>query len=68
MRKITLLTFLIMSYCSVAQILNESANWPNNSWVITSSYDPNPNVYQNEYLRIQSRIKSLLSNNLIDFK
>ena len=31
-----------MSYCSVAQIVNESANWPNVNWTITGSYDANP--------------------------
>jgi hypothetical protein len=45
MKKITLLTFLLMSYCSIAQILNESANWPNNSWTVTGSDDANPDIF-----------------------
>ena len=45
MKKITLLTFLVMSYCSVAQVLNQSANWPNNNWTITGSYDANPVIF-----------------------
>ncbi|WP_033959442.1 FG-GAP-like repeat-containing protein [Psychroserpens jangbogonensis] len=45
MKKITLLAFLVMSYCSVAQVLNESANWPNNNWTITGSYDTNPDIF-----------------------
>ncbi|WP_033959441.1 FG-GAP-like repeat-containing protein [Psychroserpens jangbogonensis] len=45
MKKITLLAFLVMSYCSVAQVLNESANWPNNNWAITGSYDANPVIF-----------------------
>ena len=31
-----------MSYCSVAQVLNESANWPNANWTITGTFDANP--------------------------
>ncbi|WP_431132928.1 FG-GAP-like repeat-containing protein [Psychroserpens mesophilus] len=42
MKKITLIAFLVISYCSVAQVLNESANWPNNTWTITGTYDANP--------------------------
>ena len=34
-----------MSYCSVAQVLNQSANWPNNNWTITGSYDANPVIF-----------------------
>ena len=34
-----------MSYCSVAQVLNEPANWPNNSWTLTGSYDSDPTIF-----------------------
>jgi len=45
MKKITLIAFLVVSYCSLAQVLNESANWPNSSWTITGSYDANPLIF-----------------------
>ena len=45
MKKITLVAFLVMSYCSVAQVLNQSANWPNANWTITGSYDANPDIF-----------------------
>ena len=45
MKKITLLAFLVMSYCSIAQVINQSANWPNNNWTITGSYDSNPLIF-----------------------
>ncbi|WP_323787532.1 FG-GAP-like repeat-containing protein [Psychroserpens sp.] len=48
MKKITLLIFLVMSYCSVAQVLNESANWPNNNWTITGNYLTDPNVFESD--------------------
>jgi len=34
-----------MSYCSLAQVLNQPANWPNNNWTITGSYDANPAIF-----------------------
>ncbi|WCO01770.1 FG-GAP-like repeat-containing protein [Psychroserpens ponticola] len=45
MKKITLIACLIISYCSVAQVLNEPANWPNNNWTITGSYDANTDYF-----------------------
>ena len=45
MKKITLIAFLVMSYYSVAQVLNQPANWPNNNWTITGEYDNNPNYF-----------------------
>jgi len=29
----------------MAQVLNEPANWPNNNWTITGSYDANPAIF-----------------------
>ena len=29
----------------MAQVLNESANWPNTNWTITGSYDANPDIF-----------------------
>ncbi|WP_435413318.1 FG-GAP-like repeat-containing protein [Psychroserpens mesophilus] len=45
MKKITLLALLVMSYSSMAQVLNESANWPNANWTITGTYDANPVIF-----------------------
>ena len=45
MKKITLIAFLIISYCSVAQVLNQSANWPNSNWTITGSYNDSPSIF-----------------------
>ncbi len=42
MKKITLIACLVMSYCSIAQVINLPANWPNSDWSITGSYDDNP--------------------------
>ncbi len=36
----------MMSYFSVAQVLNEPANWPNNNWTITGNYLTDPNVFE----------------------
>ncbi|MFK7783094.1 FG-GAP-like repeat-containing protein [Psychroserpens sp.] len=45
MKKITLLACLVISYSSIAQVLNQSANWPNNNWTITGTYETNPDVF-----------------------
>ncbi len=39
MKKITSLIFLLcISYMTVAQVLNEPANWPNSNWTVTGTY------------------------------
>jgi hypothetical protein len=40
MKKITLLLVAVFAFClGNAQILNQNANWPNNNWTITGTYD-----------------------------
>ncbi|MBF8149187.1 VCBS repeat-containing protein [Winogradskyella sp. F6397] len=41
MKKLLLITLLVMLFCahSYAQQLNQNANWPNNQWTVTGSYD-----------------------------
>jgi len=34
-----------MSYFSLAQVVNEPANWPNNNWTVTGSYDADPLIF-----------------------
>ncbi len=45
MRKITLLTFLLISCFAFAQELNQPANWPNANWTITGSHETAPNIF-----------------------
>jgi len=71
MKKITLIAFLIMSYCSIAQVLNESANWPNNNWTITGSYDANSTYFtdnptdSSSNFSYDDNLAGLGSNNII---
>ncbi|GAA0736876.1 FG-GAP-like repeat-containing protein [Gaetbulibacter jejuensis] len=44
MKKITLVLFLISS-CLSAQVLNQSANWPNTNWTLSGTYDSNPLIF-----------------------
>ncbi len=47
MRKMyTLLALLLASVGSFAQVLNESANWPNPAWTITGSYANTPAAFE----------------------
>ncbi|OUR91237.1 hypothetical protein A9Q87_11065 [Flavobacteriales bacterium 34_180_T64] len=48
MKKITLLlTFLLFtSYTSIAQIVNQPANWPNNNWTISGTYLLSSDVFE----------------------
>lgn len=47
MKKITLLTFLLCLYLpSNAQVLNQSAGWPNPAWTVTGSYSTDPLAYE----------------------
>lgn len=46
MKKITLLAFFLVSFYSVAQVLNQPANWPNPNWTITGNYLTNPDVFE----------------------
>ena len=48
MKKITLLliSLLFVSSVSMAQVLNQPANWPNNSWGITGDYLVDANVFE----------------------
>jgi len=41
MKKLLLLTVLLILFCanSNAQVLNQQANWPNNEWIISGTYD-----------------------------
>ncbi|WP_458628352.1 FG-GAP-like repeat-containing protein [Winogradskyella sp. PC D3.3] len=41
MKKLLLLTLLLTLYCTLgsAQELNQSANWPNNQWTLSGTYD-----------------------------
>ncbi|MGV3696814.1 T9SS type A sorting domain-containing protein [Flavobacterium sp.] len=49
MKKITLLFFLIgTAYCATAQVLNQSAGWPNPAWTVTGSYATGPTAFESD--------------------
>lgn len=48
MKKITFLILTAFGFFSSAQVLNQSANWPNSSWTISGTYDASPNVFTDD--------------------
>ena len=46
MKKIILLfSLLCCSYYTIAQVLNQPANWPNSSWTLAGSFDSDPLIF-----------------------
>ncbi|TYA60173.1 FG-GAP-like repeat-containing protein [Formosa maritima] len=46
MKKIIfLLAILLSGFCSIAQVLNQNANWPNSNWTLAGSYDSDPSIF-----------------------
>ncbi|NRA94385.1 MAG: hypothetical protein HRU26_17245, partial [Psychroserpens sp.] len=46
MKKITFLAFLLTSFVSFAQVVNQPANWPNTNWTITGTYLTDSDVFE----------------------
>ena len=46
MKKITFLFVLLSASFMFSQTLNQPANWPNNNWSITGSYNADPNAFE----------------------
>ena len=44
-KTILLITLLLCGFCSIAQVLNQDANWPNANWDLAGSYDSNPLIF-----------------------
>jgi hypothetical protein len=44
-KTILLFTLLLSGFCSIAQVLNQNANWPNASWDLAGSYDSDPTIF-----------------------
>ena len=51
MKKITIMVIWIVlsiSTTSLAQTLNQSANWPNNAWTISGTYNTDPSAFESD--------------------
>lgn len=46
MKKITLVLFILSTFFSFSQTLNEPANWPNANWIITGDYLTDSDVFE----------------------
>ncbi|PWK20434.1 FG-GAP-like repeat-containing protein [Xanthomarina spongicola] len=44
-KTILLITLLLSGFCSIAQVLNQNANWPNSNWDLAGSFDSDPLIF-----------------------